>query len=217
MKRWVWENFSTVEWFVGIGVTLLAVLAWGMNREVGDGDMSLLQIFPIFGLVAFGLMWSHYILGTLRRLVGRENKKKDAYWVVSAGLVLALIILHPILLNAALIEAGYGLPLTSYFTAYGQYDGWYVVLGTVTLVLLLLFELHRWFKDRSWWKWVERIQIVAMIAIFIHATRLGGEIAHSWYAGLWWAMGLTLVGAWVYNWKYDNEHQSRRDDGGAKK
>lgn len=211
MKRWIRENFSAVEWLVGVGISLFAILAWLTSGTIGD-EITALDIFPILGLVAFGLMWSHYTLGTLRRWSGYERTGRDMYWIVSAGLVLALIILHPVLLNISLAQAGMGLPPDSWFAAYGQNDGWFIIPGVLALVVFLLFELHRWFKDRKWWKWVEYAQILAMVAIFVHATRLGYETSYTWYAALWWGMALTLVFAWVYNWKYDKAHAPRRGD-----
>lgn len=212
MKTWVRQNFSAVEWLIGIGITTLAVLAWMAGHGLG-GALTLATIFPVFGLVAFGLMWSHYTLGVLRRWSGRARQEHDAYWFISAGLVLFLIVLHPVFLNIALIEAGFGLPLSSYFTAYGQTDGWFVVLGTCALIIFLLFELRHWFREKRWWRWLEYAQIVAMIAIFIHGTWLGVETANGWYAMVWWGMALTLVFAWVYNWQYDKVHAPRRRHG----
>jgi len=209
MKTWVRNNFSLAEWLVGGIVTTLAVLAWVFGTG-SSGTLSLLKIFPVFGLVAFGLMWSHYTVGTLRRWSGYERRGKDIYWAVSAGLVLALIILHPVLLNISLVEAGLGLPTSSYFAAYGNVDGWFVVLGTIALLVFLLFELHRWFKHKKWWKWIEYAQIVAMTAIFVHGTWLGNETTNSWYTVVWWGLALTLLFTWVYNWRYDKAHLPRR-------
>jgi len=209
MKQWVRNNFSVVEWVIGGGATIPAVLVWVLTTG-GTGALSLLKVFPVFGLVAFGLMWSHYIAGMLRRWSGYERHGKDIYWKVSAGLVLALIILHPVLLNVSLVQAGLGLPAASYFTAYGEIDGWFLILGTVSLLIFLSFELHRWFKNRKWWKWIEYAQVVAMVAIFVHGTRLGNETVVGWYSVIWWGMALTLLFAWVYNWRYDKAHLPRR-------
>lgn len=215
MKDWIQRNFTFVEWGVGLGVSLLSILAWAIATN-SKYNLSTLDIFPVLGLVAFGLMWSHYMLGAIRRWSAYERKKNDSYWVISAGLVLCLIILHPVLLNAALIEGGLGLPIGSYFAAYGPTDGWFVVLGTSALIVFLLFELRRWFGKKQWWKWIEYAQIIAMVAIFIHGTKLGTNTTSGWYEIVWWGLALTLIFAWVYNWKYDKAHMPRRGDGGAK-
>ncbi len=207
MKIWLRQNFEPVEWLVGAVISLMAGLAWILSRDIGRSALTPLDLFPLLGLVAFGLMWSHYTLGSLRRWVGYERPKKTLYWTISTGLVLLLIVAHPLLLNYSLIAAGLGLPPANYFAAYGSLEGWFAVLGMICLVVFLLFELRRWYSDRSWWRWVEYGQIVAMGAIFVHATILGREVSGGWYAGLWWVLGATLVVAWVYNWKYDHRHK----------
>lgn len=209
MKIWVRQNFTAIEWLIGLSVSLLAVLAWLTGHNIGV-KLTLADVFPVLGLVAFSLMWSHYTLGAVRRWSGRERQENDIYWAISSALVLCLIILHPLLLNATLIEAGFGLPLGSYFIAYGQTDGWFVVLGTCALIIFLLFELRHWYRKKSWWKWIDRAQVVAVVAIFIHGTQLGAETVSKWYGVMWWGMALTLLFAWVYNWKYDKAHEPRR-------
>lgn len=212
MTSWLKQNFVLVEWLVGGIVSTLALLIWIDERNVGKDALGVYELFPVLGLLAFGLMWSHYALGSLRRLLGREKSTHDSYWIVSSGVVLALIILHPFLLNYGLVRDGAGLPPGSYQTVYGG-DAIYLLLGTTALFIFLSYELHRWFRARSWWRYIEWAQIVGMILIFIHGTNLGGETEESWYQFVWWLLGVTLVISWVYNWKYDKAHTPRRKRG----
>ncbi|HEY1085204.1 MAG TPA: hypothetical protein VGE34_00575 [Candidatus Saccharimonadales bacterium] len=212
MKLWLKQNFLLVEWLLGAFVCTLALVVWIDERSIGKEALGVYDLFPVFGLLAFGLMWSHYTFGSLRRMLGRKKVAHDSYWVVSSGIVLALIVLHPLLLNYGLIRDGLGLPPASYASAYGG-DAVYLLLGTTALFIFLSYELHRWFKDRNWWRYIEWAQILAMVLIFIHGTNLGRETAEGWYRVFWWLLGLTLLLSWVYNWRYDKHIHDRRERG----
>ena len=183
------KQFEILEWTIGAVVTLLAVVVWLNGRSILGGGITIYDVFPVFGLIAFGLMWTHYVNGSIRRASGVPKHAKGAYWVVSTGLVLASIILHPLLFNVALFNDGLGLPPQSYVEAYQSLAG-FVTLGSIALFVFLSFELRRFFGHKSWWKWVDRAQILAMIAIFIHSVALGSEVMTGWFMSIWWFYGL---------------------------
>ena len=137
-------------------------------------------------------------------LSGKQENGKDAYWYVSSGIVLACLLLHPGLLSFGLWRDGLGLPPLSYINAYESMR-LAILLGSVSLGIFLAFELHRWFGDRAWWKYIDRLQLVAMVAIFIHGLSLGGELNVSWYRALWILYGITLIAAYVYSYMYDRK------------
>lgn len=199
------KSFQTIEWTVGACVSLIMIVAWTIGRDALASSLSIYDIFPLFGLLAFGLMWSHYILGSIRRLLGLDEKKRSIYWSVSTGLVLFLLIAHPLLLNTALINDGLGLPPASYEAAYGS-KAIILLLGSAALVVFLAFELHRWYREKSWWKYVDGAQVFAMAAIFLHALVLGRELTMLWFAIIWWGLGVSLVASIVYNRLYDKEN-----------
>ncbi len=198
------KKFQTIEWAVGAGVSLIIITAWAFGREILDGGLTAYDIFPLFGLLAFGLMWSHYILGSIRRTMGLKQQDSSLYWKISTGLVLFSLIAHPLLLNTALINDGLGLPPASYEAAYGS-KAIILILGSAALVVFLAFELHRWFRNKPWWKYIDGAQIFAMAAIFLHALVLGRELTMFWFTTIWWAMGMSLVASIVYNRLYDRE------------
>lgn len=198
------KKFRSIEWAVGAGVSLVVITAWAIGREALSGGLSAYDIFPLFGLLAFGLMWSHYVLGSIRRTMGLKRQDNSQYWKISTGLVLFSLIAHPLILNSALISEGLGLPPASYEAAYGT-KAIILLLGSAALVIFLAFELRHWFRDRSWWKYVDGAQVFAMAAIFIHALILGRELTMIWFVIIWWLMGVSLVASIVYNRLYDRE------------
>lgn len=200
------ERYEVVEWMLGLFVVAASIAAWLQVRGTEISQYSIYDIFPLFGLLAFGLMWSHYVNGALRRYWKVEKKKGDMYWLVSTSLVLVLIVLHPLLLNIGLVRDGFGLPPGSYSAVYASSEA-FLFLGTAALVVFLAFELRRWYRKASWWRYVEYVQIAAMAGIFIHALNLGRELSVGWYSAVWWGLGITFVAAVVYSRMVDRKEE----------
>lgn len=201
MKRFIQQHVTQIEWFMGAFVVIVSSAAWLSRADLAR--VTIYDIFPPLGLIAFGLMWTHFVMGALRRYGGGKRRHNDIYMAVSMGLVLGLILLHPGLLWLALYMDGYGLPPESYLKAYSTQVG-LVALGSLSLVIFLAFELKKFFGRKSWWKYVEWLQIVGMAAIFIHAIGLGNELKLDWFFGVWVFYGITLAGSIIYARTVDN-------------
>ena len=198
MKHLFSNYHLSFEWVLGVFVVVTSLAAWANNRQPGEDGLTIYDVFPLFGLIAFGLMWTHFVMGALRRYANVEAPKASPYKTVSMGLVLGLIVLHPGLLWLGLYNDGYGLPPQSHALAY-QDQVLFVALGTLGLTIFLAFELKRWFVSRKWWKYVEYAQILGMAAIFFHAVELGNELQQDWFMLLWWFYGITLAISIVYS------------------
>ncbi|MES2876270.1 MAG: hypothetical protein V4678_02245 [Patescibacteria group bacterium] len=196
MKEFLQKYMTQLEWGLGTLAVLLPVVAWLDRADVSD--LTLYDVFPPLGLIAFGLMWTHFVMGALRRYAGVSGRRRDMYAVVSMGLVLGLIILHPGLLWIALYMDGLGLPPQSALTAYST-QAIFIILGTLGLMIFLSFELKRFFGKKTWWKYIERIQVLGMIAIFIHAIGLGSELRIDWFMVVWIFYGVTFVASVIYS------------------
>lgn len=167
-------------------------------------SLSLYDIFPLLGLLAFSLMWSHYIGGALQRYFNYDGQVLRTYFTITSSIVLALILLHPGLFVFQLWRDGFGLPPTSYLNYYTQTASHVaLILGSINLIIFLSFELHRKFRNASWWKYIEFANVLAMFAIFYHALRLGRVFSEVWYTNLWFSYGILLVVAIVYKYVYD--------------
>jgi hypothetical protein len=171
----------------------LAVVAWGQTYEWQLSSLTLYQIFPLLGLLAFSIMWTHYLAGAVREKAGLQKEALSSYFRRTSLVVLALICLHPGLLVFQLFRDGAGLPPGSYNSYVGPGMAWLVMLGTVSLLVFLAFEFHRIFGPRSWWQYVADASDLAMIAIFYHGLRLGSQLQQGWFRYVWWFYGLVLV------------------------
>ncbi|MBC7512061.1 hypothetical protein H7142_00155 [Candidatus Saccharibacteria bacterium] len=185
-----------IEWTLGVTAVVLPTIAWLSRNSLSE--LTLYSIFPPLGIIAFGLMWTHFVMGALRRYSGSTSSPHWLYMNISMGLVLSLIVLHPGLLWVALYLDGFGLPPQSHLEAYST-QILFVTLGTIGLLIFLSYEFKRFFGQRSWWKYIEWLQILGMGAIFVHAIGLGGELQLSWFMVVWIFYGLTLAASFVYS------------------
>ena len=198
MREFIRSNHRIIEWLLGLVVIVSSLAVWLVEREPDFASLTIYEIFPPLGLLAFGLMWTHFVMGALRRYAGVEKGGGGMYMALSMGVVLSLIILHPLLLWIGLYSDGYGLPPGSHIAAY-QSQLLYVGLGTIGLVIFLSYELKRFFGEKGWWKYIEWIQIVGMVAIFVHAIGLGSELRLDWFMAVWVLYGITLAVAVGYS------------------
>jgi hypothetical protein len=191
------------QWYIvslslSLATVTAAFVAWAQTSAWHFSGLSAYRLFPLFGLWAFSLLWTQYVMLALTRWQRLPISQLQRYFTVSSYAVLLLILLHPSILIAQLFHDGFGLPPGSYEHFVGADRQWLVLLGTLSLLVFLVYELHRWFKDRSWWRFVFYASDVAMLLIFYHALRLGDELPHGWYRGLWFVYGVTLLASLAY-------------------
>ncbi len=185
------RNAKIFAWSLSIVVSFIAFYVWASGVNWKFNGLSLYIVFPIFGMLAFSVMWSHYIVSFLGKTYCKEAEL-GVYYKVTGYVVLLSILMHPGLLAYQRFKDGFGLPEGS-LTSFVQPNlRWVVLLGTVSLLAFLAFELQRWYRDRSWWKYIVSLNDIAMIAIFYHALRLGTYLHGGWFVFVWYFYGLTL-------------------------
>lgn len=205
------QRVQLAAWGLAAIVCGLAFLAWGEGLNWRLSRFSAYKLFPLFGLLAFSLMWSHYMAGVVRRQAGMTKESIQSFLQVTGWLVLVLICLHPGLLVWQLWRDGFGLPPGSYLQNYvAPKLAWVALLGTVSLGVFLSYETKRWFARKAWWPWVAYASDVAMLAVFYHGLRLGRNLHEGWYRQLWWLYGALLVAALIYIHWYDYSVKSQK-------
>lgn len=174
-------------------VSVLAVLAWGNDYDWHVWPLNAYVLFPVLGLLAFSLMWTHYVVGTVTDLAEVDEKNLKSYFRYTGWVVLFLICLHPGLLIYQLFIDGAGVPPLSYERYVAPGLGWITLLGTASLLVFLAFEAHRWFEKKPWWHYVVDASDFAMLAIVYHALKLGTDLNQGWYLYVWWFYAITLA------------------------
>lgn len=184
---------QTIAWLLSIGTVLLATITWGHDYGWHLTPINVYMLFPLLGLLAFSLMWSHYIAGTIRELLGLDKQVLSRYFKLTSFAVLALILLHPGLLIYQRFRDGFGLPPGSYESYVAPGLGWVTLLGTASWLVFISFEFYRVFGKRSWWHFVADASDFAMLAILYHALRLGGQLRQGWFRYVWLFYAIILV------------------------
>lgn len=189
------KNFKVqlVAWSLALMVSLISIYAWGVYREWNITHYSSYTLFPLLGLLAFGLMWTHYVMGTIRDLLKVNEKVLKPFYAWTGYAVLFLICLHPGILIIQRFLDGAGLPPGSYKTYVAPSLAWVTLLGSACLLIFLAFELHRFFEKRTWWHWVVDASDFAMLAIAYHGLVLGRTLSQEWFKVIWFIYASTLL------------------------
>lgn len=187
-------RFQIAAWSLTIAVSIVAIIAWAHDYNGQFSPLTAYVLFPLLGILAYSIMWSHYVSGTVRELLGVEPKSLVNYFRYTGYAVLLLICLHPGLLILQRFRDGFGFPPHSYESYVAPGLGWVTLLGTVSFFVFIAYEFHRKFGDRPWWHFVQDAGDFAMLAIFYHGLRLGGQLTHDgWFRTVWIFYGLILV------------------------
>lgn len=179
-------------------VATIAVVVWGQDHQWQIVGLSPYSLFPLFGLLAFSILWSQYIVIAASKLFNWETDL-SVYFQITGWAVLLAIILHPGILVYQLWHDGFGLPPESYLQHFVAPNlAWAALFGTISWFVFLSYELHRWLSKKSWWKYVGYACELAMAAIFIHGLTLGDELQHGWFRFVWLIYGMLLLVALIY-------------------
>ncbi|MBP9822301.1 MAG: hypothetical protein KBC81_02585 [Candidatus Pacebacteria bacterium] len=189
MKQMKW--FQSVPWVLSAVVAVFSFLVWAQGLGWDFSGIGADALFPLFGIMAFSLMWVHYAVDFIERYFDIEPAK--GYLPASRVIVLVALFLHPGLLAWEQWRGGLGLPPASFFTYLGPTMGLGIKLGILAWLGFMLFELQYWYRGRPWFKWVGVASDVAMVLIVFHGAIVGGEIEIPWFHALWIFYGATLL------------------------
>jgi hypothetical protein len=192
------QRLVLFSWITSFVAAVLAFTAWGQGFSWQFSALSTYMIFPLFGLLAFSLMWSHYIVAAGREFHGLDRKTTAQYFEITSLVVLAAICAHPGLLIWQLWRDGLGLPPMSYYTYVGPSLKIAVTVGSVSFLIFLAYEFRRKFSKKPWWRFVQYASDVAMLAILYHSLSLGSNLQGGWFRYVWFFYGVTLVGSLLY-------------------
>lgn len=196
MERFIQKYLPVIAWALGIAVTAAAVGVWGSALQWDFAALTPYQVFPLFGLLAFSLMWTHYVIWALR--IYSDAPAVSTYSRVTWFIVLVSLLAHPMIFHTALINDGLGLPPRSYAAYVGETFVWAVLLGTAAWVAFIAYETKGWFQSKSWWRYVLAANALAMLVILVHSLTLGQHLQDGWYRVIWVGYGVVLVVAYGY-------------------
>lgn len=192
------KQLKVTAWTVTGIAAGLALLAWGQGLRWDISNLNSYRLFPLFGLLAFSLMWAHYVMAALRQSRGIKKAALKTYFETTSLLVLVFLVLHPGLLAWQMWQRGFGLPPGSLLQYVGASLRIWILIGIMAWVVFALYESRRRFSTKAWWPAVQVASDVAIVLIFFHGLRLGSDLHTGWYRLVWLGYGVTLAAALGY-------------------
>lgn len=181
-----------------IGATLaIALPIFAHIRNVSWSESSLLlNLFPIFGLLAFTLLWLHSISGVYEEWL-RERFHFDALIHWTSLVILVSMLLHPLLL---LIVVDFQ------FLAIFEGHVLEIALGLMGLVLLLTYDvgkaLYKYnFFSKNWHK-ILVVSTIGFLLTFFHSIMIGSDLQSGFMRYLWVFYGVTAIASTIYTYGF---------------
>lgn len=200
----VWLNIFV--WVLLFVVLIIPFIAWGSLLGWKLNQIGVFDIFPLFGLWAFSIMWTHYVVAEIK-LWNPSLVSPKIYNKVSFYIVLALILLHPGLLAYGQWSIGQGLPPGSWFAYVGETLKIPIIFGITAWIIFLSYEVIIRLKNRPeiikiLWL-VNIFNTIAMSLIFYHALSLGTHLQGGFLYYVWLFYGISLFLIFIHLHKSD--------------
>lgn len=180
-----------------ITFSILAVLIplWISVKDVNWswGGSLPFSLFPIFGILAFSLLWLHVAGAAIEDWV---KKYVDFEWFIenTSLPILILMLSHPLFL---LIGAQFDIR-----GIFASYPSTYLWIGIFGLILLLTYDIGRAFKKHDFfvrnWDRILFISTIGFVLIFFHSINLGHDLESGILRIIWFFYGITGILSAVY-------------------
>ncbi len=183
-------------------ITIFACLAVLYPLSVNIGNMSwaldlslIFNLFPLFGLLAFTLLWLHAVSGAFEPWL-RKYINFDRFVQNTSILIFISIILHPLLL---LIPVGFNF--NQVFT-YGEKYIWLAIIGWL---LLITYDIAKFLKSKydffvKNWTNILIISNIGFLMTFFHSLGVGDDLQSGLLRTVWIFYGLTAIVAIAYTY-----------------
>jgi|SRR3989338_5647518 len=159
-------------------------------------DSSLLSnLFPIFGLTAFALLWLHSMSGVFEFWL-RKYINFDKFVHITSIIILICIILHPLLL---LITINFNFKDLAFI-----YGVAYIRIAIIGWLLLITYDVGKALKKYNFfvknWNNILIISTIGFLLTFFHSLALGSDLQSGPLRVVWTFYGITAILATIYTY-----------------
>lgn len=169
-------------------LTVISARNWSLD------DTIIYNLFPIFGVLAFTILWLHVISGVfeerLKELINFDLYVRRTAWIVFVG-----IIMHPLLALFA-----FDFSFWNIFDVYGRLP---IFLAITAWFLLITYDIGRLLQQKEFfvlhWRKILFISTIGIILSFFHSILIGGDLQVGPLRVLWIFYGSTAILASIYN------------------
>jgi hypothetical protein len=176
-------------WVVVVYPLLMAV----QNRVWAWDETLLANIFPLFGLAAYSILWLHVVGPAVESWIDRYVNFRR-FLDQTSPFILVFMLLHPLIV----------LYLVKFDLNFLRTGGPYIQLGLVGLVLLLTFDIGELLRRKNFvekhWEKVLLASTIGFILIFFHSINIGHDLQGGTLRVLWIFFGTTSILAAIYNY-----------------
>ncbi len=199
---WYYEVWFMNKKIINYFITAFAYLAvlYPLWVRIGSLDWALNatllpNLFPVFGLAAFAMLWLHSISGVFEPWL-RKYINFDRFVHDTSFLILVCIILHPLLLLASLRFSFHELFL------YGEAK--YIWLAIIGWFLLITYDIGKALKKYDFfvrnWQNILLISTIGFLLTFFHSVGLGSDLQSGTLRIVWLFYGVTAMLATAYTY-----------------
>ncbi len=151
-------------------------------------------LFPFFGLLMVSLLWLHAMSGSFEEWL-RQYINFDLFVEITAKIILACLVLHPLLALAS-----FSFNLGDLYDYYGKLFIW---AGIISWILLISYDIFKPFKQgifKNHWNKILIISNIGFIISFYHAINLGSDLQSGSLKYLWAFFGTTAILSIIYTY-----------------
>lgn len=182
-------------------VVLFPIYIWYLNADFVWDKLVLFEVFPVFGLIAFSVMWLHIVGGAFRRQL--ESAVDFQKFVdISSAVVLVALLLHPILLFIALNSSGTLDPYI-YVTSGDEY---LITIAFVAWFVFVGYDVLKKFKGREiiskHWEKIKLVSTLAFFLALIHSLGVGSDLQNGTLRLVWCFYGISAGIATIYSYLF---------------
>lgn len=186
--------------FVIIELVLISAVVYAFFSSRGglsffsgiDINTFSLRLAPLFGLLAFLLVWTQIIIGPHIRIWLKVFPRILRYHRFEGIFAFIFACLHPLLM---LVAVGISNYLSFSFVSKDLVI--YAILGEVQFVLLIVTVLTALLRNRPWlirrWRIIHYLNYVIFVSAFIHSIHLGSDLQGGFLRTLWIFFGITGI------------------------
>ncbi len=168
----------------------IQTLQWDFNLNTWS-----LNLFPLFGLIAFILLWFHSLCGVFEDWL-KEYIDFDWFVHVTSIIILICIIAHPLLLFI-----GMDFSISNIFFYYGARSLWFVIIAWL---LLISYDVGKMLKKYNFfaknWHNILAISNIGFLMTFFHSLILGSDLQSGPLKYIWIFYGTTAIMAITYTY-----------------
>lgn len=170
----IWVNISNI--------------SWSFN------PISIFNLSPLFGLLAFTLLWLHAVSGVFESWL-RKYINFDRYVQITSGIIFISLILHPLFL---LIPANFNF---SQIFTYGKIYIWLAIIGWFLLITYDIGKILRKYNffSKNWNK-ILLVSTIGFLLIFFHSLGIGDDLQTGPLRIIWIFYGITAIFATIYTY-----------------